>query len=181
MRRNVSNKLVLSALFIAIGILLPFITMQIPSIGNMLLPMHIPVILCGFLCGGPYGLMVGLITPLLRSALFGMPQIIPNAVAMAFELATYGLVVGVLYQKLNRKKYSVYLALIGAMIAGRVVWGVVSYGLYTLLGNVFTWKIFAAQAVFNAIPGIVLQLILIPALILALQVVGAEKQHIKNK
>ena len=62
-----TKKLVLSALFIALGIVLPFFTGQVPQIGNMLLPMHIPVLICGFVCGAPYGLTVGLITPLLRS------------------------------------------------------------------------------------------------------------------
>ena len=69
-----TKKLILSALFLAVGIMLPFITMQIPTIGNMLCPMHIPVILCGFVCGGPYGLVVGLMTPLVRSALTGFPR-----------------------------------------------------------------------------------------------------------
>lgn len=102
-----TKKIVLAGLFIALGIVLPFITMQIPSIGNMLLPMHIPIILCGFICGGPYGLIVGVIVPLLRSVLFGMPALFPNAVAMAFELGTYGFVTGVLYKRFNKKSFGI--------------------------------------------------------------------------
>lgn len=103
-----TKKLVLSALFLAIGLILPFITMQIPAVGKMLCPMHIPVLLCGFIVGWPYGLLVGFITPLLRSVLFGMPMLVPNAVCMAFELATYGFVAGVLSQK-NAQRHEVSL------------------------------------------------------------------------
>ncbi|WP_084496201.1 ECF transporter S component [Lacrimispora indolis] len=180
MRTNRTNKLVLSALLMAIGIILPFVTMQIPSLGNMLLPMHIPVILCGFICGGPYGVIVGLILPLLRSVLFGMPSLMPTAVAMSFELATYGLISGALYQRMAGKRFAVYISLIGAMIIGRVVWGAVSFGLYSSLGNIFTWKIFAMQAVINAIPGIVLQLILIPMLVTSLKHAGVIRHLTKN-
>lgn len=95
------RKTTLAALFLAIGLILPFITMQIPAVGKMLCPMHIPVLLCGYVCGWPYGLIVGIITPLLRGVLFGMPAIFPNAVCMAFELATYGFVAGILSKKMT--------------------------------------------------------------------------------
>ena len=87
---NKTKKIVLGAFFIALGLLLPFITGQIPQIGSALLPMHIPVILCGLLLGWKYGLACGFVTPLLRSALFGMPVMFPMAIAMSFELAGYG-------------------------------------------------------------------------------------------
>ena len=169
MIKNNTRKLVTAALLMAVGIILPFITMQIPAIGNMLLPMHLPVILCGFLCGGGYGLAIGLILPVLRSFLFGMPPLMPIATAMAFELATYGLVSGLLYRKLIGKKGDIYMSLTGAMITGRVVWGLVSFGLFAMLGNPFTWQIFFVQAVVNAIPGIILQLILIPVIVYAVR------------
>ncbi len=181
MREKNTYKLVAAAILMAIGILLPFVTMEIPSIGNMLLPMHIPVIICGYICGGPYGLIVGLILPLLRSVLFGMPPMMPVAVGMSFELATYGLVSGVLYQKLSSKKYAIYISLIGAMLAGRLVWGVVSFGLYSFLGNAFTWEIFMMQAVVNAIPGIVLQLVFIPFLIISLKYAGVMRLFTNNE
>ena len=90
------KKLVLSGVFLALGMVLPFLTMQVPYIGNMLLPMHIPVLLCGFICGAPYGIIVGLITPLLRSVIFSVPKLFPMACGMAFELASYGFLTGFL-------------------------------------------------------------------------------------
>ena len=111
------RKTVLAALFLAIGLILPFITMQIPAVGKMLCPMHIPILLCGYILGGPYGLIVGFITPLLRSVTFGMPVMLPNAICMAFELATYGLVSGILSGKMKKDMRSLYISLI-ASIAG---------------------------------------------------------------
>lgn len=169
---NNTKKLVLSALFIALGIVLPFFTGQLPQIGNMLLPMHIPVLICGFVCGAPYGFAVGFIVPLLRSVMFGRPMMIPTAVGMAIELAVYGTVTGLMYARFQNKKLGIYISLITAMIAGRIAWGVTSLLIYRALGNPFTWEIFAAEAFFNAIPGIVVQLVLIPVLIYSLNKAG---------
>ena len=171
-KNNPLQKLILSALFLAIGIILPFITMQIPAVGNMLCPMHIPVLLCGFLCGGPYGLAVGFLTPLIRGMLTGMPVLFPNGIAMAFELAVYGGLTGIMYGRIRRimsESLALYLTLVTAMIAGRIVWGLVSFVLFKAAGNVFTWQIFATQAFLNAIPGIVIQLVLIPVIVRSLQ------------
>ena len=99
MKNQSLKNLTLTAFFIALGIVLPFLTGQIPRFGSMLLPMHIPVFLCGLICGWPYGLAVGFILPLLRSLLFSMPPMYPVAIAMAFELATYGFVAGILYSR----------------------------------------------------------------------------------
>lgn len=176
MKVNSVQKLILSALFLAIGIILPFITMQIPAVGNMLCPMHIPILLCGFICGGPYGLAVGFLTPLVRGMLTGMPVLFPNGIAMAFELAVYGGLTGGLYGRVRRRMTelpAIYLTLVTSMLAGRIVWGLVSYVLFKVAGNVFTWQIFAAQAFLNAIPGIVIQLILIPVIVRSLQKAGA--------
>ncbi len=164
-----TKKITLSALFIALGIILPFFTGQIPQVGNMLLPMHIPVLICGFVCGAPYGMAIGFIVPLLRSFLFGRPFMMPTAIGMAVELATYGLLTGLLYKKLRFHKFGTYISLIIAMIGGRIAWGITSYILYHILGNPFTWEIFAAEAVLNAIPGIIVQLTLIPLLIYILR------------
>ena len=161
------KNLVLSAMFLAIGIILPFFTGQIQMIGNMLLPMHIPVMLCGLICGWQYGLTIGFIMPLLRSALFSMPIMFPNAVAMAFELATYGFVIGILYEKLYWHCIrALYKSLIAAMLAGRIVWGIVMVFVLGLRG--FGIKMFLTQTVINAIPGIILQLVLIPVIMVAL-------------
>ena len=119
------RKLTYSALYMAIALILPFVTGQIPEIGAMLCPMHIPALLCGFMCGWPWGLAVGFISPLLRSVMFGMPAMFPAAIAMAFELAVYGGMAGLLYSRLPRKKWMIYAALLISMIAGRVVWGAV--------------------------------------------------------
>lgn len=169
MQRITTRTMVLSAFFIALGILLPFITGQIPAIGSRLLPMHIPVLLAGFICGGPAGALVGLVTPLLRSLLFGFPPIFPTALAMAFELAAYGFVSGQVYRLLPKKPINIYLSLFAALIAGRIVWGVVSWVLFSLTGSAFTWQIFAAGAVINALPGLAIQIVLIPLIIMALQ------------
>ena len=155
-------------MFLALGLVLPFFTGQIREIGNKLLPMHIPVLLCGFLCGPQYGLLVGFITPLLRSLLFSMPPL-PRAIGMAFELATYGAVTGLLYRKLPKSKARIYISLLIAMVAGRLVWGIVSILIYGIEGYAFTWQMFAGGAFLNAIPGIVVQIILIPVLMLALE------------
>lgn len=164
------KQLVLAALFLALGIVLPFLTGQIPEIGSMLLPMHIPVLLCGFVCGWPYGLLVGFITPLLRSLLFGMPPMFPKAVSMAFELAGYGCFAGLLFRLLPLKNIPrIYASLIGAMIGGRIIYGLVCIPLMGIAGNPYSFEIFFASTVTEALPGIILQLILIPLVLLALQ------------
>ena len=166
------RKLTYAALFLALAMVLPFITGQIPEIGSMLCPMHIPALLCGFLCGWPWGLAVGFVAPLLRSVLFGMPAMFPGAVAMAFELAVYGAVAGLLFRILPRKKRSIYVSLILAMITGRIVWGAVRMILAGLSGKSFTWALFLAGAFTNALPGILLQIILIPVLIIVMDRAG---------
>ena len=166
------RRLTYAALYLAIAMVLPFITGQIPEIGSMLCPMHIPALLCGFMCGWPWGLAVGFIAPLLRSVLFGMPTLFPGAVSMAFELAVYGGMAGYLYRRLPRKRGVVYAVLILSLIAGRVVWGAVRVILAGLSDSAFTWALFLAGAVTNAIPGIILQLVLIPVLVLAMERAG---------
>lgn len=168
MKRTKTYKMVWSGVFVALGIVLPFLTGQIQGIGKMLLPMHIPVLLCGFVCGAPYGLAVGLIVPLLRSVLFGMPVLFPTAVSMAFELAVYGCVTGILYRRLPKKNYMIYIALLGAMIAGRVVAGVANMILYGVQGEGYSLQMFMAGMFLNAVPGIVLQLVLIPVIVMLL-------------
>lgn len=168
-----TKKLTLSAMFLALGLVLPFFTGQIPQIGNMLLPMHIPVFLCGLICGGGYGAVVGFVTPLLRGAVFGMPVFFPTGLAMAFELMTYGMVAGYLYSHSRWKCIrALTRAVLAAMVAGRVVWGIVQIILLGISGGAFTWEMFLAGALLNAVPGIVLQLLLIPTVMLALNKTG---------
>ena len=169
MRKTNVKKLILAALFLAMALVLPFLTGQIPEVGSMLCPMHIPALLCGFFCGWPWGLMVGFVAPVLRSVTFGMPPMFPVAICMAFELATYGAVSGALYQKLPKKKSSIYVALLVAMVAGRLVWGAAQFVCLGLTGSSFTMSAFWAGAVASAIPGIIVQIILIPILVMALE------------
>ncbi|MBP3324063.1 MAG: ECF transporter S component [Clostridia bacterium] len=161
-------KLTYSALCLALGLALPFLTGQIPEIGSMLCPMHFPVILCGFLCGFPWGMAVGFVTPLLRSVIFGMPPMMA-AIPMAFELLTYGLIAGILYQLISNKVLGTYLSLISAMIGGRIVWGAAQLVITGLNGTSFPFSAFIAGAVLNAIPGIIAQIVLIPLIVFALE------------
>ena len=159
-------KMTLSALFLALAFVMPFLTGQIPEFGAMLCPLHIPVLLCGFICGWPWGLAVGFIAPLLRSLTLGMPPLFPTAVCMCFELAAYGFVAGLMHKILPRKKPYIYCSLLTAMIIGRLIWGVAMYICMGLSGNSFTFAAFLAGAFTNAIPGIVLQIILVPILVM---------------
>ena len=169
MKQTEVRNLTLAAMFLAIGLLLPLLTGQIPQIGRMLLPMHIPVLLCGLICGWKYGGMVGLVLPVTRSLIFGTPVLFPMAIAMTFELATYGLVIGIIYG-LSRWKclLALYRAMLVAMIAGRIVWGTAMIVILGVRGGAFTWSAFIAGAFVNALPGIILQLVLIPAIMVVL-------------
>ncbi len=171
MNRNTLSiqKLVLSALSLALCMVLPFLTGQVPEIGNMLCPMHIPVLLCGFLCGPAWAAVVSAMAPLLRFALFGMPPLFPTGVAMCVELAVYGAVSGVLYRVLPRKAINVYVSLIAAMLLGRIVWGVVRVAIAGVTGSSFTWAAFIAGAFTSAVPGMILHLLLIPLIVLTLE------------
>ena len=174
--RETLRRLVLSAMFLAIGLILPFFTGQIQQIGNMLLPMHIPVLLCGLLCGWQYGALVGATLPLLRFALFGMPMLYPNALAMAVELCVYGLAIGFIYGMFKKQNLiAVYISLVIAMILGRVVWGGSMTVLLSMKDSAFTFTAFLAGAVLNAIPGIILQLLLIPAIMTSLHATGVQR------
>ena len=144
------RNLLLAAMFLAIGLVLPFFTGQIKEIGNMLLPMHLPVFLCALICGWQYGTAVGFIMPLLRFALFSMPRM-PTALAMAFEMAGYGAVAGLLYQRLRPGRGRVYVALIGAMLVstlenGLTICAVPYYVLPAVKGAVLALALVAAYA-----------------------------------
>lgn len=166
------RRLTYSALCLALALVLPFLTGQIPQIGSALCPMHLPVLLCGFLCGWPWGLAVGFIAPLLRSVIFGMPVMFPGAVAMAFELATYGAVAGFLYRKFPKTIPGIYASLLIAMITGRIIWGIARLILAGVAGNGFTFAMFLSGAITTAIPGIIVQLVLIPVIVYALEKAG---------
>ena len=155
-----ARNVVLAALFLALAFVLPMVTGHLPQVGNMLCPMHFPILLCGFVLGGPWGLAVGFAAPLFRSALFGMPPMFPIAISMAFELAAYGAVSGWLYRRVKHTLPMTYATL---------VWGAVRFVLAGLSGSSFPFSAFLSGALFTAVPGIIAQLVLIPLIITALQ------------
>ena len=167
-----TQKLVLSALFLAIAYTLPFLTGQIKTFGAMLCPMHLPVLLCGFICGWQWGAAVGLTAPLFRSLILGMPKLFPSAVCMTFELAVYGAVAGIAYRLLPKKKKYIFLVLLAAMISGRLVWGAAMFLCVGASGGSFGLSAFLAGAVTNALPGIIVQIILVPTIVILTEKTG---------
>lgn len=161
--------LVSAAMFLAIGLILPLFTGKIPQIGKMLLPMHLPVFLCGLICGWQYGLAVGFLLPLLSSALFSMPVLYPMGISMAFELAAYGALSGFLFSHARWQCIrSLYRCLLISMLCGRIVWGIAEGVLLGLGGNVLTLQAFITGAFLSSVPGIIIQLLLIPSIMLML-------------
>lgn len=175
MKQSIRQRALLRLLYasacLALCMVLPFLTGQIPQIGSMLSPMHIPVFLAGFLCGPWWAVAVGVTAPLLRYLWLGMPPLL-TAVAMSFELAAYGLVSGVLYAKLPRRNGSIYAALLSAMVLGRIVWGAAMVVISGVSKTAFTWASFLAGAFTNAVPGIIVHILLIPVLVMALRRAG---------
>ena len=165
-------RLTYAAICLAMAFALPFVTGQIPELGNMLCPMHLPILLCGFLCGWQWGLSVGVIAPLARSLILARPPLYPTAIAMAFELAVYGLLAGILYRVLPARRGYTYAALAGSMLGGRVVGGFAQLVLLSLNGKGYTAAIFFTEYFVAAWPGIVLQLVLIPLIMSALKRAG---------
>ncbi|HIU28123.1 MAG TPA: ECF transporter S component [Candidatus Fimisoma avicola] len=164
-----TRDMILAALCLAIAMVLPFLTGQIQTIGNMLSPMHIPVFLCAYICGWKWAAAVGFVAPFIRYAAFGMPPLMPVGVGMAFEMLTYGLVAGLLYKILPKKTVNIYVSLIISMIAGRVVWGLARLIIAGVTSAQFTWEMFISGAVLTAVPGIVLHIVLIPLIVMGLK------------
>lgn len=166
MKKTVKN-LALSAMFLALCMILPVITGGVPRIGNAISPMHIPVLICGFVCGWQYGAAVGFIAPLMRSLMFSMPPMYPIAVSMAFELAAYGLLCGLLYKAFPKKNAFIYPALIISMLGGRVVWGAARFIMAGLSGSEFSMAMFVAGAFTQAVPAIICHILLVPPVVMA--------------
>lgn len=176
--KNIKN-MVLSAMFLAIGLILPFFTGQIKQIGNMLLPMHFPIFLCGLVCGWQYGLTIGFILPILRSFLFGMPYMYPNAITMAFELMVYGFLSGFMYSHSKSKSLkTLYKCIIIPMFLGRIAAAVVKIILIGLGNNGFTLSAFIMGSFVQGIPGIIIQLVLIPLIVIKLDSVNKKNQDL---
>ncbi len=169
MKNKKIQKTALTAVFISIGLVLPFLTAQIPQVGERLLPLHIPVFLCSLICGWQYGAVCGLILPILRSLLFGMPELYPSAFSMAFELPAYAIICGLVYMCFKKKNLpAIYVSLVSAMLGGRVVYGIVQAFILGLGENGLTLSIFITKAFAKPLPGIILQLILIPSIVFSL-------------
>ncbi len=163
------RKLVLSAMFLALCMVLPFLTGQVPEIGGMLLPMHLPVLIAGFVLGAPYAGLIGFVAPFLRFLLFGMPRVFPTGAAMAVEMCVYGLSAGIFYRVFPKRNAFVYASLVLSMIVGRIAWGAAQYVFLMINGSALTMKAFLAGAFVNAWPGIILQLVFVPAIVIALK------------
>ena len=168
MKRSQTRNLVFAARCVALGIVLPMAFHGIPNAGSIFLPMHIPVLLCGLVAGWPYGLACGLLAPALSSLITGMP---PAAYlpSMLCELAVYGLMAGLLCKLVHtgRRTADLYIQLVGAMLLGRVIYGVMNALVFS--AGSYTMPIFLTAAFVTALPGIVIQLVILPPLVLLLQ------------
>ncbi len=152
------KKLTLSALFLALGFVLPFLSGQIENFGESFLPMHLPVLLCGIICGGAYGGSVGLILPLARSLIFTMPPLFPGALAMSFELAALGAASGLAFSLFKRKNTVATLAAtVFSVIFSRIISGFAKAIIYKIAGIPFILNVFLTAAFVTALPGIILQ------------------------
>lgn len=169
-------KLLVSAVLLALGMVLPFLTGQIPTIGQAISPLHIPAFIAGLTCGWGWGAALGFVLPLLRSVVFGMPPLVAVAIPMAFELAAYGALAGLMDPLLRRrmKRFPAMLgALLIAMVGGRILGGVAKAIVMGVTGSSFTLGMFVSSYFVTTAPGAVIHLILVPALVLAL-----EKAHL---
>ena len=162
------KKMTITALLIAFGVILPMAFHAIPNAGSIFLPMHIPVLLCGIVCGFPYGLICGILAPVLSGILTGMPPaaILPS---MTFELAVYGLVSSLLIRFVCTKNTyaNIYIALIGAMLSGRLVSGLLNALIFR--AGSYSVQMWTASAFVTAFPGIIIQIVFVPVIIIALQ------------
>ncbi len=163
-----TKQMVAAALCVALGIVLPVAFHSVPNAGSVILPMHLPVLLCGLLCGPVYGLLCGILTPALSSLFTGMP---PAAYlpSMLCELAVYGLLAGLLILVVRSKwtLLNLYVALVGAMLAGRVVYGILNALLFR--AGQYSLQLWVTASFVTALPGILIQLVLLPVLVFALR------------
>ena len=166
-----------AAVCLALALVLPLVTGSIPQIGRALCPMHLPVLLCGFVAGPWWGLAVGILAPILRHLLFFMPAY-PTFAAMALELGVYGLVSGLMYKHLPRRTGLIYLTLLTAMVLGRIASGAAMAALLSMDGQTYTFAAFIAANVTGAIPGMILQIVLVPVIVLALEKAGIAHKHL---
>jgi len=164
-----TSYLITALICLAISVVLPMLTDQVPRFGQGLRPMHIPVLIAGFACGPVIGFVVGLAAPMLSLLIHGAPALMQAGFAMSLELATYGLIAGLLYSQLPRKTGNIYVSLITAMIVGRIVWGASMIALSSRDGLRFTYQMFMTYTFIDAMPAILFHIVLIPAVVIALE------------
>lgn len=162
------KKICATAILIALCCILPAM-FHMAGLGTAFSPMHIPVLLCGLICGGWYGLCCGIIGPVLSSILTGMPGA-SMLVSMVPELIAYGVVTGLMMRVVRTGKLTadLYISLTAAMVAGRIVGGIAKALIYMGSGEAFTLAVWASSYFVTALPGIICHLILIPVLMMAL-------------
>ncbi|MBN2897877.1 MAG: ECF transporter S component [Clostridia bacterium] len=165
MERIKTRNLIMSGLFIAIGVVLPILFHTVNMLGPVFLPMHIPVLIAGFFLPPYLAMVVGAVTPLLSSVTTGMPILFPMGVIMMFELATYGAFVA----WIRGRVASDYVALLSAMLIGRAVAGLVVFVLSIGFGVKMNALLFVKGGIVTGLPGIAVQLILIPIVVRALR------------
>ncbi len=165
------KKLVIAAMMLALCLLLPFLTGQIREIGRMLAPMHLPVLICGFVCGPFWGMAVGLAAAPLRSMMFSMPAV-PECFFMAAELAVYGLMSGLFYRIFPKKLPFYYLSLLISMVSGRMIYGILHFAVAGIRGEAYLFETFLAATVLGSVPGMILQIVLIPLILAGLKRAG---------
>ena len=164
MKNTTIKNTVLAARFLALAFILPFFTGQIQQIGSMLLPMHLPIIFCSVFCSKSYGFLVGLIAPVMRSAIFHMPPMYPTAISMSVKLAVLGFLIGYIYEKSKKQNItSLYIALIISILISRLFWAAAMSVLLGVGEGGFTLSMFFTMAFVKAFPGLILQFLIIPA------------------
>ncbi len=171
------RKLTVTAMLFALGVALPLLTGQIPTIGRMLLPMHIPVFLAAFLCGAEYAAPMAFFLPLFRAFLFARPTPYPDAPAIALELAAYALIAGLLWRCRKHSMGVLYAILALAMLGGRMIRTLSELALLAIADLPFAFDGFFTVTILGGIPGILLQFLFIPAVMLAL----GELEHGREK
>jgi len=178
MKISYTKRLVLCAACVALCVVLPMVFHFFPNGGSVFLPMHIPVLLCGMMCSWPFGLIGGILGPLLSSLITGMP---PAAMlpSMMVECAAYGAVAGAMMAVVRTKHpiADLYISMITAMILGRVVAGLAKSWIFTPGTAPFAW---VTTSLVTGIPGICIQLVLLPVLVMALTRAGLLPKRYAN-
>lgn len=173
---TVTRNITFSAILLALAFVLPYFTGQLQAIGRMLSPLHIPAMLSAFVLPLPWAVLVSFIIPIIRSAIFTMPPMVPMALTMAFEMATYALVIGLLNKRLGNDWLKIIIKLVIAMVLGRIVYIIAFYLLLLTMNGQFNFQAVVYGLTVEGLPGIIVQLLLIPPIVLALKKAGFTRE-----